>query len=255
MENLDASNELSKESNPFAKYGLEFQSDGTIRGPKRPPLSSETPLISPDGSNLDLSRHKEFLEKVFKSGKFSITEDREELMDVVGKIFKSATDRDLGEYVNIIFMEKQDWDKFKPKIKTNVQIDEGKDFNAINLGGLVILGAEGSASILPTLFHEAGHSLYPIVQDQFINELRAFYFQRVCTVILQNQLSQLGLPYEYPDKIEDEMFASTIHKVAYQTAASLYAYQMLPEWLQDKVDPDSLKKMKDLSTIVKPDQP
>lgn len=246
VENLDV---LSKKDNSFVKYGLQFNIDGSIQGPKRPPLHAETPSISIEGGNLDLSPHKSFLERFMKSERFSITDEGQELMDIVGKLFTSVTNHNINDYMNFIFMEGKDWDTFKPKLKANHE--EGKNYDAINLGGLVVVGAESDNRILPLLLHEAGHSLYPHDENHFKGELQAYYFQRVATEILHNQLTQMGLHYSYPNYDDADMFPSTSHKDAYQSAIALYAYQSLPSWFQEKLDPNDIQTMQELLAVVK----
>lgn len=252
MDNFETSDGLPKKNNPFAKYGLEFKTDVIIHGPKRPPLYSKTPTISLESGNIDLSSHKAFLERVFHGGKFSIADEREELMGVVGKIFTSATNKRLSDYANFIFMDRQHWDKFKSKIQGN--IDEGGNFDAINLGGLIVIGAEGDDKMLPLLFHEVGHSLYTPTNDRFTDELCAYYFQRLSTEVFHEQLKKIGLHYSYPDYDEDDMFPSKVHKDAYQSAATLYIYQSLPE-LQEQDNSGFSQRMQALLSLIKPNHP
>lgn len=253
MDNVDFSEGLPKEANPFVKYGLMFKSDGSIDGPRRPPLYSETPPIAIEGDALDLSPHRSFLEKIMKGDTFSATEEQAELMGIVDSVFTAVTNSNLSDYQRTIFMDGPDWVKFKAKLQSNN--DEGKSYDAINLGGLVILGAEGTNKMLPLLFHETGHSLYPYQEDHFRGELQAYYFQRVSTALLQTQLKQIGLHYSYPDYDDESIFPSKDHRDAYQAAATLYTYQSLPEELVEKleiVNPSEYQQMQELLSIVKP---
>lgn len=238
---------LPKESNPFAKYGLEITEDNLVLGPVRPALYSHTPIFSLESRrNCDLTNTQTFLEKCF-NGKFSIEEDRQQLISLLDNIFIAVTNRLLNEYVQFIFMNKEDFHNFRLKVRGNV--DQGKLYDAINLGGLVVVGAEmGDDRILPLLFHEIGHSLYPPENDNFIDELRAYYFQIICTKLFENQLQMIGMPMSYSEH-EDSMFPSEIHKQAYKSARALYGYNMMQEKEYD--DSPYSRRMRNLQFLVK----
>lgn len=250
-----------KQDNPFAKYGFAFTPDNRyIVGMKKPPLYSKTPVISiEEEDNVSLlTTNRDFLQQCFPgTERVYIQEDKQQILDVVSKIFTFITKQRLGDYANVIFMDQETWAKFQEKVDHSTNADEGKNYHGIHLSGLIVMNAEAASInvLFPLLFHELGHSLYPPSHESFIDEIRALFFGLICENVFEAQLNKLGFPYHYP---EYDNLPSMDHKKAYSSAKNLYNYLQLNRSFQrhglkqlTSIQDDSGYTMEQLLDIVK----
>ena len=127
-------------------------------------------------------------------------------------------------------MSKEDFENFRqvsrPRLKEGREIVG--DIDGIHLEGLIIVRDTFSNSIFPLLFHEIGHSLYPNTHDNYIDELRAMYFQILCVKLFESELRKVGINAGYKDNYYENQDMPTVdHKRAFDYANVLYTYQSL----------------------------
>lgn len=209
-------------NNSFSKYGIEFLADGTIHGPKRPSLYSQTPQFNYEKPSASLlEEHKDWLIK-HMGKEFSVLDEQDAVLSVTDKVFSSIAGKTFSEFARVIIMSHEDFSHFKEKM----QLLRGmEDFNAINLGGLVIAEDTKGDSFFPLAFHELGHNLYSDEKDKYVDELRAYYFQLLCVDQFQRELKKLGLQISYPEAegyYDGYAFPSDEHKEAYRQATLLF---------------------------------
>lgn len=225
--NFEASKE--EEANKiFKKYNLKLLDNGVIEGPEKPKYQSETPEFNYDKTGDVISENDgKFLKDVIRK-EFSVSEYRREVLSVVNSIFKKITGKHYSNYANIIIMDKDDFAVAKGVFKPNIEErGVGGDYNAINLGGLVICEDTGGDNCFSLLFHELGHNLYPDEGDTYKDELRAMYFQIVGTKLLEKELERIGTNSFFPEYSEEKTpFPSKEHLQAYLDAKLLYLYQL-----------------------------
>lgn len=211
----------------FEKYNLKLLENGIIEGPEKPKYQSETPEFNYDRTGQIISEHdRSFLKEIFTK-EFSVSEYRREVLGVVNSIFKKIAGRHYSNYANIIIMDKDDFMAAKSVFKPNMEErGVGGDYNAINLGGLVICEDTGGDNCFPLLLHELGHNLYPDEKDTYKDELRAMYFQVVGTKLLEKEFERIGIKGYFPENNgEKTSFPSEEHRQAFKDAKLLYLYQ------------------------------
>lgn len=224
--------EKDKSDYQFQKYGLVFLEDGKVLGPKRPEYFSKTPKFNYENteSNL-LEKNKEFLSNNFEKP-FSAQEHQEQILSIANNIVQDVVGRPLTDFAHIIIMPREDFGKFREKIKDRLKNERGVvgDFHGINMGGVAILEDSGEKNCFPLLFHEIGHCLYPDTNDNYKDEFRAMYFQILCTKRFEIELGKNGLNFSYPDDYYEHVSLPTKdHELAFRHARLLYNFQNLYE--------------------------
>lgn len=212
----------------FRKYGIEFLEDGSIHGPKRPEQFGKTPEFSfrEDGQQL-LEAEKTFLSEHFGET-FSTLEYQDDVLRIVDTIFKNITGRLFRDFSNVIIMAPDDFEEYAritaPKLKEDRNVLG--DFHGMNLGGLIIIRDTGGSNCFPLLFHELGHAMYPNEHDNYLDELRAMYFQILCTKKLEKELKKIGVEMSYPDDYyKDSLLPTEDHRNAFDDARTLFMFQ------------------------------
>jgi len=237
----------------FQKYGIEILEDGSINGPKRPALYTHTPTLKFENSKQRILESENFFFDKHFLYPFSTAEHQATVLEIVDKIFQEITGKSYKEFSNIVIMSEEDFQEYKSLI-TSRQKQERRiqgDFHGINLGGLIIMQDTGGNNCFPLLFHELGHALYPDENNNYIDELRAMYFQILCTKKLDQELKKIGINSSYPDNYYEGLPLPTEeHRKAFADARALFVYQTQYEMVV-KDNPRAEKMMDEFLGIVK----
>ncbi|MBI2473657.1 hypothetical protein HYV70_03845 [Candidatus Uhrbacteria bacterium] len=230
----------------FRKYGIEFLRDGSISGPKKPRRYGKTPeFIFEDHIHSALETQKTFLRRCFEEP-FSVVEHKDAILDIVDKIIQEIIGESFRNFANIIILSSDDFEEFAKKMSPKLKQTRGVegDFQGMNLGGLIIMQDTGGNNCFPLLFHEIGHTLYPDEQDTYIDELRAMYFQILCTKKLEKELEKIKINMSYSDDYyKDLPLPSDDHRRAFQDARILFIYQSFyDEIVKDNARAEKLEK-------------
>ncbi len=226
--NLESQVDIKDLNFRLAKYGLKFLEEGAIEGPKKPKEFSKTPELT-YSINQDkiLENNDEFLKKHFLA-EFSAQEFSSEILSIIDAIFRRLVRKALRNFACVIIMSKEDFAIFKQLAKPTLEQKRGisGDINGINMGGLIIVEDSLGNNIFPLIFHEVGHSLYPDTQDNYIDELRAMYFQILSVKMFEDELEKLGIHAHYADDYyKDTPMPTEEHKKAFEDARLLFTYQ------------------------------
>ncbi len=253
MDELRSSQTETALSSRFHKYGIEILENGSINGPKRPPLNGSTPNLTFENSKeIVLELDKDFLYEYFLRP-FSAAEHQTAVLEVVDKVFREITGKSFKDFSNIIIMSKDDFIDFKNLAAPGLKQQRGiqGDFHGISLGGLIILQDTGGSNCFPLLFHELGHNLYLDENNNYIDEFRAFYFQILCTKKLERELKKIGIEATYPDDYYEGLPLPTEdHRKAFMGARALFLFQTEYEMVV-KDSPNAEVRMDELLGIVK----
>lgn len=235
------------------KYGIKFLEDGSIFGPTRPKEFGKTPeFLFKETEKKLLDDEKVFLKKHF-TGEFSTVEYQSDVLRVTDAIVREIIGKSFHEFTNIIFMSKEDFTEYAkvtaPHLAKKWKITG--DFHGISLGGLVLMQDTGGSNCFPFLFHEIGHALYEVHENNYLNELRAFYFSILCIKKLEKELKKIGVGAYYADDYyKDWQLPSLDHKKACADARTLFAFQTHYDILvqgkdeNEKTEQELLKKVK-----------
>lgn len=261
MRNFEKQPEQAENPNDrFKKYRIEFLKDGSIRGPKRPEQFGKTPeFIFKEDEQVILEAEKTFLSEHFGKA-FPTSEHRDEVLTIVDKVFQSVTGKFFKDFSNIIIMTPDDFEEYAritaPKLKEDRGISD--DFHGINLGGLIIIRDTGGSNCFPLLFHELGHAMYPNEHENYLDELRAMYFQILCTKKLEKELEKIGIKMSFPDDYyKDFPLPTEDHRKAFDDARVLYMFQTNYDLFvkgkanNEKLQNDLLDKIKQTSRSFK----
>lgn len=212
----------------FRKYGIDLSEDGLILGREKPEQFGKTPefMFRDSGQNI-LEAEKPFLTERFGKA-FSVYEHQESVMRIVDSVVQDITGSPFKNFTDIVIVSQNDFKEYAraaaPRLKTSRGILG--DFHGINLGGLVIVQDVGGDNCFPLLFHEIGHNMYPNEGLNYLDELRAMYFQILCTKKLEAELVKIGLNFSYPDDYYKEYPLPTKeHEKAFEDARVLFIYQ------------------------------
>lgn len=245
--------QIENPNDRFKKYEIEFLADGSIRGPKRPEQFGKTPEFSFEVDDQKiLEAEKTFLSEHFGEA-FSTLEHQNEVLIIVNKIFQKITGRSFRDFSNIIIMSPDDFEEYAritaPKLKKDRGIEE--NFHGINLGGLIIIRDTGGSNCFPLLFHELGHAMYPNEHENYLDELRAMYFQILCTKKLEKELEKIGIKMSFPDDYyKDLPLPTEDHRKAFEDARVLFMFQTNYDlFIKDKED--NMKMQKELLDKIK----
>ena len=211
-------------NNRFEKYGISFLSERRLHWPKRPSHYGNTPEFKYEKWERSvLKRYSSFLLEHYMDD-FLIIDHRKAVLWIIDSIVKEVIGRSYSDFVNIIIMEKDDFIKCK-QIMNNHMKSYGitGDYDWIALNGLLIIPETAWNNCFPLLFHEIGHNLYHPDDDKYIDELRAMYFEIMCTKKFEHELRKIWINVTYPD---NDNYPSEHHRVARWDAKELFEMQL-----------------------------
>ncbi len=117
----------------------------------------------------------------------------------LGTVFRALTGERLPDYLNIWLLPKEE---YMQKIIEMFGSEEafrqhsGRDpmgIQAVNIGGaMIFMREEKNMGIVPVLFHEIGHRIYPDSDGEYERELSANYFMFLAMKKISTELSPHG---------------------------------------------------------------
>lgn len=176
-------------------YNLRLDNEGYLHyNQPHPPAQGTVPEFATALPEMPLFDHEDnqWLSQLITK-RFSARGEREKVLKLVNLVFASITGREMNDFAHIIIMSNEHFTAFKKKVFGESPKGEA---DGVNFGGLIIVRDTGSNSIIPLLFHELGHSFYPKSDNEYENELQAYYFQELCYTLLQSELERIGIRLE-----------------------------------------------------------
>lgn len=183
------------------KYGILFQENGSLIGPKRPLHNGETPIFrleeSSDIALLDL----EVPIKEMFSAPFSAAEHQLDVIAISDTIVRVITGLSINDFANVRILSRDEFAYARSHMDKEMKDKRGivKNYHGVHMaGGLILIEDPMGNSVFPLLFHEVGHSIYHNENDNYTDEFRAMYFQLLSTARFEYELGKLGVSVEYP---------------------------------------------------------